>query len=166
MARLKWNTPKAIRQQNWHSTDKRDLLRIVGFSIKWTLLLGVPIVYAVWRTVPSEVHRVAIGVLLAPLMVGLQVLLPYITHVLVGEEYRVDSKGLHRTAGNTRRSILWRHIRAWEIDDAPRVPGIRALTVKATVLGRLRTRTFPFNPRAVDEAHLRRLLRERVRTDC
>lgn len=78
-------------------------------------------------------------------------------------DYRVSGKGLHSATSNGDRCLRWHQIRAWSIADHPRLLGIRVLTVKATILCRTRTRLFPFNPRTVDEAQLRRLLCQHVR---
>ena len=163
MALVKWTTPKVVRRYEWQTGGKPQLLRLAWYATKWTLLLGLPTLYAVWQFAPFALHKVAVGVLCLPFLMMLQIALPFASSILAGRECRLDNKGLFYKVGNDNRRICWHQMQSWTISDHPKLPGIRILTIKATRLRRLRTFTFPFNPRTTDEARLRGLLREHVR---
>jgi len=163
MALVKWTTPKVVRRHEWQTSSKRDLRIMTVLGFKWTPLFGLPALCAVWIAALSELHRVGIGVLCLPILLPLLLSLCFYAGTSIGSEYCLDSKGLLWAGGKHR--FFWHQIQSWAITDHPRLPGIRLLTVKAVFLRRFRTRTFPFNPRTVDEVRLRRLLCQHVRVD-
>ncbi len=163
MALVKWTTPKVVRRYEWQTEGKPQLLRLAWYAAKWTLLLGLPTLYAIWHFAPTDMHRVSTAFLSVPLFLSLWLGIGMKLLIFVGRPYRVDSKGLSYKVGNDNRRICWHQMQSWTIGDHPRIAGIRILTIKATRLRRLRTFTFPFNPRTTDEARLRGLLREHVR---
>jgi len=163
MALVKWTTPKVVRRYEWYAHGKPELLRMSGYVAKWTLLLGLPTLYALWRMAPAELHRVSMAFLDAPLFLCFYLGIGMKLYISIGRPYRVDSNGLSYRVTKDEVRIHWHQMQSWTIGDHPRIAGIRILTIKATRLRRLRTFTFPFNPRTTDEARLRLLLREHVR---
>ncbi len=160
MALVKWTTPKAVRRYEWQTEHKPILRRLFFFCAGCSVFLCLPLVVWLHFALPSAPHRVVFGVLCAPFLPWLQLCVPLVTW---NPDYRVSGKGLHSATSNGDRCLRWHQIRAWSIADHPHLLGIRVLTVKATILRRTRTRCFPFNPRTVDEAQLRRLLCQHVR---
>lgn len=163
MALVKWTTPKVMRRREWETQGKPLLREFAGYCVKWTLLLSLPALYAVWQFAPFALHRVALSIVCVPLLLVLHAVSPLVSMLYGERRCRADGDGLLYHVGNDNRRVRWHHIQKWSIGDHPKLPGIRVLTIKATRLRRLRTFTFPFNPRVTDEARLRQLLREHVR---
>lgn len=160
---VKWTTPRVVRRYEWHAEGKPGLFLTLRYAAKWTLVLGLPILFAAWRMAPTELHPVCIALFNTPLVLCVYVAITMKLFISVGRPYRVDSRGLSYRIGKDEVRIHWHQIHAWTVGDHPHLPGIRVLTVKAMRLRRLRTLAFPFNPRTTDEARLRQMLSEHVR---
>ena len=153
---IKWKRPRAAADREWRAVAP-GYRRMAGYFLKWGVLIGVPAVYAIYRTMPDAALRVGLrfasGLLLFPLVLHAE---GWLIHKCVSE-YEINDRGM-TVRGIPSAFHPWTRIKECRIQAASALPGLRALEFKIRGKGWEREQVWYFNPRDVDEGELARMI--------
>lgn len=159
---LKWKEPRAVGGFEWQNEGVSESRKLFFLFVKWSVLIGVPVLIATYIWLPQGFLPVFYRLLTTVSLVPLAIILPIWWKGKFGRECYVTKKGLLTTYSDSASFCSWKEIKSYRFDDYVPVCDVRVLKVKIERHGRILEQEFRFSPQDVNESQIEELLRQHL----